>query len=66
MARKQPLQWVDPAMRFGYAARGIVYVLVGILALVAAKDHKPAPDSASALGELLQLDMITIAPAQAA
>jgi hypothetical protein len=53
MSRSQPLYWVDPVMRFGYAARGIVYVLVGALALVAAKDRTPAPDSSSALGELL-------------
>lgn len=54
MARTHSLQWVDPAMRFGYVARGIVYVLVGFLALVAAKEGKPAPDSKSALGELLE------------
>jgi len=52
--QRQPLYWVDPVMRFGYAARGVVYVLVGGLALVAAKDHKPAPDSSSALSELLE------------
>jgi hypothetical protein len=53
MARQHSLRWVDPAMRFGYAARGVVYVLVGMFALIAAKDRKPAPDSRSALGELL-------------
>jgi Domain of Unknown Function (DUF1206) len=53
MARRQPLHWVDPVMRFGYAARGVVYVLVGGFALIAAKDHTPAPDSNSALGELI-------------
>jgi hypothetical protein len=40
-------------MRFGYAARGVVYVVVGVFALIAAKDRAPAPDSDSALGELL-------------
>ncbi len=40
-------------MRIGYAARGVVYVLVGVFALIAAKDRTPAPDSNSALGELL-------------
>ena len=53
MAHTKSLNWVDPVMRFGYAARGVVYVLVGFLAFVAARDHKPAPDSKSALGELL-------------
>ena len=37
--------WVDPMMRFGYAARGVVYVLVGVLAFVAAIGGGPAPDS---------------------
>jgi hypothetical protein len=53
MSRRQPLYWVDPVMRVGYAARGVVYLLVGGLALIAAKDRSPAPDSGSALGELL-------------
>jgi Domain of Unknown Function (DUF1206) len=53
MARRQSLYWVDPVMRFGYAARGVVYVVVGGMALIAARDHSPAPDSGSALGELL-------------
>jgi hypothetical protein len=53
ISRRQPLFWVDPLMRFGYAARGVVYVLVGGFALVAAKDHTRAPDSSTALGELL-------------
>jgi hypothetical protein len=48
-----PLYWVDPVMRFGYAARGVVYIVVGGFALIAAKDHAPARDSQSALGELL-------------
>jgi Domain of Unknown Function (DUF1206) len=53
MSRREPLYWVDPVMRFGYAARGVVYVLVGGMALIAARDHTSAPDSTSALGELL-------------
>src|SRR6056297_2712154 len=28
--------WVVPLMRFGYASRGAVYVIVGVLALMAA------------------------------
>ncbi|HVF17738.1 MAG TPA: DUF1206 domain-containing protein [Steroidobacteraceae bacterium] len=53
MSQRKPLHWVDPVMRFGYAARGVVYVLVGGFALIAARDHTPAPDSKTALGELL-------------
>lgn len=42
-------------MRFGYTARGIVYVLVGALAFVAAIDGGRTPDSKTALGALLQM-----------
>ena len=52
---KQPPSWVDPLMRCGYAARGIVYVVVGALAFVAAVDGGRTPDSKSALGTLLEL-----------
>jgi hypothetical protein len=45
--------WVDPLMRFGYAARGVVYVLVGVLAFIAAIDGGAAPDSKDALQSLL-------------
>lgn len=45
--------WVDPMMRFGYAARGVVYVLVGALALTAAIDGGTAPDSKDALVSLM-------------
>jgi uncharacterized membrane protein len=51
----RPPNWVDPLMRFGYAARGIVYVVVGALAFVAAVDGGRTPDSKSALGSLLQM-----------
>jgi hypothetical protein len=40
-------------MRFGYASRGIVYVIVGALAFVAAEGGGRTPDSKSALGTLL-------------
>ncbi len=42
-------------MRFGYAARGLVYVIVGALAFVASVDGGNTPDSKSALGTLLQM-----------
>jgi hypothetical protein len=51
----RPPDWVDPLMRFGYAARGVVYVLVGALAFVAAVDGGSTPDSKTALGTLLQM-----------
>jgi hypothetical protein len=51
----RPPAWVDPLMRFGYTARGFVYVIVGGLAFVASVDGGRTPDSKSALGTLLQL-----------
>jgi uncharacterized membrane protein len=42
-------------MRFGYASRGIVYVSVGALAFIAAKDGGSTPDSKTALGTLLEM-----------
>jgi hypothetical protein len=42
-------------MRFGYAARGVVYLLVGALAFVASLDGGSTPDSKSALGALLRM-----------
>lgn len=51
----RPPDWVDPLMRFGYAARGFVYVIVGVLAFVVSVDGGRTPDSKSALGTLLQM-----------
>jgi uncharacterized membrane protein len=51
----QPPAWVDPVMRFGFAARGWVYVIVGALAFVASVDGGRTPDSKTALGTLLQM-----------
>ncbi|MET0986317.1 MAG: DUF1206 domain-containing protein [Steroidobacteraceae bacterium] len=45
--------WVDPLMRFGYAARGIVYLLVGALALIAVRGGGAAPDSKGAFATLM-------------
>ncbi len=46
--------WVDPLMRLGYAARGVVYVLVGALAFMAALEGGSTPDSKRALAKLLE------------
>jgi uncharacterized membrane protein YidH (DUF202 family) len=51
----RPPAWVDPLMRFGYTARGIVYVLVGAFAFVAFVDGSRTPDSKTALGTLLHM-----------
>lgn len=45
--------WVDPIMRAGYAARGIVYGIVGGLACNAAFDDDDAEGTTSALANLL-------------
>lgn len=45
--------WVDPLMRFGCAARGVVFLLVGALAFTAAVDGGSAPDSKGALATLI-------------
>jgi hypothetical protein len=44
-------------MRVGYAARGIVYVMVGALAFLAALSGARAPDSKTALGALLEMPL---------
>jgi hypothetical protein len=51
--KSSPPSWVDPLMRVGYAARGVVYVVVGALVFLAALSGAPTPDSQSALGSLL-------------
>lgn len=55
-----PPQWVDPVMRLGYAARGVVYVLVGALAFTAALGGGSTPDSKSALATLLDMPLGTL------
>lgn len=36
LSYQQPAQWIERLARFGYAAKGIVYILVGLLAFQAA------------------------------
>jgi uncharacterized membrane protein len=49
----RPPSWVDPVMRVGYSARGVVYIVVGVFALLAALEGGTTPDSKSALARLL-------------
>jgi hypothetical protein len=51
----RPPAWVDPLMRFGFASRGVVYVIIGALAFVASVDGGRTPDSKTALSNLLQM-----------
>ena len=44
--------WVVPAMRVGYAARGIVYILIGVLAVRAAWQGGRAEGAKGALSSL--------------
>jgi hypothetical protein len=45
--------WIEALARGGYAARGVVYVLVGFLAVLAAFGRGETPDTQSALEGLL-------------
>jgi hypothetical protein len=45
--------WIEALARGGYAARGIVYVLIGFLAVLAAFGRAETPDTESALEALL-------------
>jgi hypothetical protein len=45
--------WIEALARGGYAARGVVYVLVGFLAVLAAFGRTETPDTQSALEGLL-------------
>jgi hypothetical protein len=51
MADKAP-DWVDPAMRVGYAARGIVYIIVGAIAVMAAWQGGQAEGTQGALARI--------------
>ncbi len=58
--RASPPGWVDPMMRVGYAARGVVYVLVGVFAFTAAIGGGNTPDSKTALAKLLDMPLGSI------
>ena len=44
--------WVDPLMRYGYAARGVTYFILGFLTFLAAYYGGQAEGTSSALGDL--------------
>lgn len=46
--------WVEPAARAGYAAKGVVYVVVGLLAAQAALGRGSVGDSSDAFGVILR------------
>ncbi len=48
----QPPGWVVPLMRFGYAARGVTYVILGVLTFLAAWTGGEAEGTSSALASL--------------
>lgn len=48
----QPPNWVVPLMRFGYAARGATYVILGVLTFLAAWTGGQAEGTSSALSSL--------------
>jgi hypothetical protein len=53
-APRSPRHWVARLARFGYAAEGLIYVIVGVLAMLAAYDvHKRPTGSHGALETLL-------------
>ncbi|MAM62548.1 DUF1206 domain-containing protein [Maritimibacter sp. UBA3975] len=45
-------KWVTPVMRFGYAARGVTYVILGVLTFLAAWTGGNAEGTSSALASL--------------
>lgn len=52
MSSQEAPRWVVPVMRFGYAARGVVYIIVGVLAVLAAWRGGQAEGTAGALKSL--------------
>ena len=59
MADRAPA-WVDPVMRVGYGGRGVVYVVVGVLAFLAAWKGGSAEGTTGALKQLEQQSWGTI------
>lgn len=57
---KLPGHWIKPLARAGYSARGLVYVIVGLFALLAAAGAAESKDSKGALEKLLQQPFGTV------
>lgn len=53
-AARDAAPWVEKLARMGYAARGIVYVIVGIIAAQAAMGQRGVADQRGVFGEILQ------------
>lgn len=52
-ATRQAAPWIEKLARFGYAAHGIVYIVIGILAVQAARGDGEATDSGGALRSIV-------------
>lgn len=52
-ATRQAAPWIEKLARLGYAAKGVVYILVGLLALQAARGGADATDSGGALRSIV-------------
>ena len=48
-AAREAAPWVEKLARFGYAAKGVVYIVIGVLAVQAARGAGEATDSGGAL-----------------
>lgn len=53
-AAREAGPWVERLARMGYAARGVVYVIVGIIAAQAARGERGVTDQHGVFGEILQ------------
>jgi hypothetical protein len=53
-AAREAGPWVERLARMGYAARGVVYVIVGIIAAQAARGERGVTDQRGVFGEILQ------------
>ncbi len=52
-ATRHAAPWIEKLARLGYAAKGVVYILVGLLALQAARGGQQATDSGGPLRSIV-------------